>query len=866
MLPAETVRHQGRHFVAGPLFSRNVCMKKVSQKHRRGQQVRNGQDVNRRNFLRLESLEPRLALAAAVTAINDAFQTGIDQPLDSGSPGVLMNDISTTGQALSATVFSCPANGQVEFHSDGSFLYTPNPGFEGQDSFVYSASDGVANSLLAAVTIQVADVNELPVAANDDFTLDENQTLTTTTSVLANDSDPEGSPLTPQLASQPQHGSVTLNPDGTFTYQPEANFHGLDGFSYLVSDGTEVSAVATVTISVNAVNDLPVATNDEYTLDEDAVLNVAATGLLGNDSDSDGDPLTATLVAGPQHGTVTLNADGSFIYTPAADFNGVDGFSYQAGDGTASSDVASVTINLTPVNDAPASAADAYEIAEDNVLMVSANGVLGNDADIDSASLTVALGANPTNGTVTLAADGSFVYTPNADFAGADSFTYIASDGELPGSETTVTITVTPVNDKPIAEDDAYVTDENQALQISAPGVLANDGDLDDDALTASVITGPTNGTLTMAEDGSFLYTPNAGFAGTDTFTYAAEDGAEAATAVVTITVNDVVQPPLTHGDAYNVAEDMALDISAAWGVLANDFDPQGLAMTAEVVTPPEHGELTLNSDGSFSYVPDANFFGNDSFTYRAINASGEMSEGTASIVVQTVNDAPTAGDDSFTVAAGGVVQTTAATGVMTNDADIENGPLTATLLNGPAHGSIEFSADGSFTYTPAADYTGGDEFLYQLNDGIANSNVARATIAIMPAIESENTRPTAVNDAFTLPADAPLTVAANGVLANDTDAQGDALLASLFAGPQHGTLALNADGSFTYSPEAGYVGTDSFLYRVNDGALSSALAAVTLRIEANPEAALSPDADAGDGMLTVGEDPANDCVLTDWA
>lgn len=1034
-------------------------MKKFSQKSRRQQagkrQVRNGQDVNRRNFLRPEQLESRLAMAAAVTAINDAFETGIDQPLDVGSPGVLMNDISTEGRALSASLFSGPSNGQVEFKPDGSFMYIPNAGFEGQDSFVYSANDGTENSLLAAVTIQVAGgqaplaaddlftlnedetisipgvagvlandghaesatvelvsgpasgnltlsadggfeyvpvadwsgevsftyratnsfgtseatvtlqvaaVNDLPLAANDDFTMDEDGTLTTTTSVLANDSDPEGATLTPQLASQPLHGSVTFNPDGTFTYQPEANFHGIDGFSYLVSDGIDVSEVATVTISVNSVNDAPVAANEEYTIAEDSVLDVAATGVLANDTDIDGDSLTATIVAGPQHGTVTLGADGSFTYTPAANFSGIDGFSYQAGDGTASSDVASVTINVTPlndppvavndeyttaedtelaieipgvllndldpengpltptlvnppqngtvtlgsdggmiytpnadfhgldgfsytvsdgeltsevasvtitvtpVNDAPVSVADAYEVAEDNALIVGTGGLLSNDTDIDSPALTVVIGANPANGTVELAADGTFTYTPNADFAGEDSFTYIASDGELTGSETTVTITVTPENDKPLAEDDSYSTDENQPLQISAPGVLTNDSDIDGDTLTASIVTGPTNGALTMAEDGSFLYTPNAGFAGTDTFTYAAGDGTEAATAIVTITVNDVVQPPLTHGDAYNVAEDMALDISAAWGVLANDFDPQGLTLTAEIVTPPEHGQLTLNSDGSFHYVPAANYNGSDSFVYRAVNSQGELAEGTASIVVQSVNDAPNAGDDSFAVAAGGVVQTTAATGVLANDTDIENEPLTATLLLGPAHGAIEFAADGSFTYTPDAGYVGSDEFVYQLSDGMTNSNVARASIAVTPAIESPNVRPTAVNDAYTLMADAPFTVEASGVLANDVDAQGDALLASLFAGPQHGTVALNADGSFTYSPAAGYVGTDSFMYWVSDGALSSALAAVTLRIEANPEAALKPEANADDSMMSVGDDAAFDCVLADWA
>jgi len=519
------------------------------------------------------------------------------------------------------------------------------------------------------------------------------------------------------------------------------------------------------------------------------------------------------------------------------------------------------------VNDAPVSMADAYEVAEDNVLTIGEGGLLANDSDIDNSSLTVTLGIGPAHGTVELAADGTFIYTPSADFAGADSFTYLASDGELAGNETTVTITVTPENDKPIAEDDAYTTDENQPLQISPAGVLANDSDLDGDALTASVFTGPANGTLTLSADGSFLYTPNTGFAGTDTFTYAANDSSEAATAVVTITVNDIVQPPLTHGDAYSVAEDAVLNVGVSRGVLANDFDPQGTTITAEVITPPQHGQLILQADGSFQYTPNANYHGSDSFTYRATNAAGESTEGSASIVVETVNDAPDAGDDSFTVAAGGSLQTTAATGVQANDSDIDSSPLTTILLQGPAHGTLDIAADGSFTYTPAAGYTGADEFIYQLNDGMANSQVARASIAVTPAIEApQNTRSNVHNDHFAVTADMPLTVNADsGVLVNDHDAQGDVMLASLFGGPQHGTVVLNTDGSFTYTPEAGYLGTDSFLYWVNDGQVQSALAAVTLVIEAEPSG--SPQLVLGD-LDHLHDTGAFDCVLRDdlWA
>lgn len=804
-------------------------------------------------------------------AVNDEYTVAEDTELVVEIPGVLLNDIDPESAALSTTMVSPPQHGTVTLGSDGKLVYMPAADFNGVDGFSYTVSDGELTSAVASVTITVTPVNDGPVSLADAYEVAEDTVLTVSTGgVLDNDSDIDSASLTATLGTGPANGTVAFNSDGTFVYTPNADFVGEDSFTYTASDGELSGAEMSVTITVTPVNDGPLSVADAYEVAEDNVLMVGEDGVLGNDSDVDSSPLTATLGTGPTNGTLALNSDGTFAYTPNADFAGEDSFTYIASDGESAGVETIVTITVTPVNDGPVSVADAFEIAEDNVLMVGEDGVLANDSDVDSSPLTVTLGTGPANGTVELASDGTFTYTPNADFAGEDSFTYIASDGELSGTETTVTITVTPENDKPLAEDDAYATDENQPLQIDPAGVLANDSDLDGDVLTASIVTEPTNGTLALAADGSFLYTPNLGFAGTDTFTYAANDATDAATAVVTITVNDVIQPPVTNGDAYNVAEDMALDISAAWGVLANDFDPQGTAMTAEVVTPPQHGQLVLQSDGSFQYTPNANYNGPDSFTYRAINAAGETTEGSASILVQTVNDAPNAGDDSFTVAAGGVLTTTAATGVQANDSDIDSPSMAATLLQGPTHGTLSFNSDGSFTYTPTAGYFGADEFVYQLNDGISNSNVARASIAVTPAIEAPgNTRSNVHNDHYILQADSPSTVAAeSGVLLNDHDAQGDVMLASLFAGPQHGSVVLNGDGSFTYTPNAGYVGVDSFLYWVNDGQLQSALAAVTLVIEAAPAGEEQlPQLVIGDVDHSHDVD-AFDCVLADglWA
>jgi VCBS repeat-containing protein len=288
--------------------------------------------------------------------------------------------------------------------------------------------------------------------------------------VLGNDADPDGDPLTAALVTGPSHGSLTLNANGSFTYTPAPDYAGIDSFTYRASDGTLTSSLTTVTITVNAVNDAPAAADDAYDTTEDTALTVATPGVLGNDSDPDGNQLSAVLGSGPSHGTLTLNANGSFSYTPAADYDGTDSFTYQASDGTLKSNPAKVTITITAANKAPTAADDAYGTAEDTALTVNAPGVLGNDSDPDHDSLSAVLGSGPSHGTLDLNADGSFTYTPAHNFTGTDSFTDRASDGTLTSSLTTVTITVKAVNDAPTAADDAYTTAEDTDLTVNAPG------------------------------------------------------------------------------------------------------------------------------------------------------------------------------------------------------------------------------------------------------------------------------------------------------------------------------------------------------------------------------------------------------------
>jgi len=267
----------------------------------------------------------------------------------------------------------------------------------------------------------------------------------------------------------------------------------------------------------------PVAEDDAYTTPTDTLLQVPAVlGVLANDMDPQGDLLTAALDVAPSHGTLDLLADGSFTYTPTASFAGLDIFTYHAGDGADSSNVATVEII---VNAAPVAEHDVYSSPEDTPLVVAEPGVLLNDTDMEHDPLTAALDAGPLHGALDLHADGSFIYTPTANFADLDIFTYHANDGLSSSNMAVVTLIITSVNDAPLAADDVYTTPINVPLVVAEPGVLLNDTDVENDPLTAVLDAGPSHGTLDLHADGAFLYTPAPHFIGVDTFTYHAGDG-----------------------------------------------------------------------------------------------------------------------------------------------------------------------------------------------------------------------------------------------------------------------------------------------------------------------------------------------------
>jgi CSLREA domain-containing protein len=277
-------------------------------------------------------------------------------------------------------------------------------------------------------------------------------------------------------------GNVSL-PPGIYTVN--AYFSGV----IPLSNGSTVTLnnsryePSTVTGSLKVTNTPPVAKDHAYSIDEDVTLMVSAPGVLGDASDAEHDPLVAVLVSGPAFGSLTLNADGSFVYTPTLNFNGLDTFTYQASDGTDLSNIATVTIIVNPVNDAPVAKDDAYSVDQKKTLTVLAPGVLSNDTDADGDTLTAVLVAGPVNGTLTLNANGSFTYTPNLNFYGVDTFTYKANDGSDDSNTATVRIMVKRVNQPPICStataNPKTIWPPNKDLWVleSVTGVTDPDGD-----------------------------------------------------------------------------------------------------------------------------------------------------------------------------------------------------------------------------------------------------------------------------------------------------------------------------------------------------------------------------------------------------
>jgi len=588
---------------------------------------------------------------------------------------------------------------------------------------------------------------------------------------------------------------------------------------------------------------VPQTVDDSIILAEDTPTVIDA---LANDINALQPGFIPVIVNAPSHGQVAINADGSFSFRPESDWYGEDSFTYKLSDSRVDSNLSTVTLTVTPVNDAPVAADNSVILAEDSSFTID---LLALSNDIEGDTLASAIVNGPAHGSLSQNTDGSWIYTPDANYNGADSFTYKVNDGELDSNFATVTLTIVPVNDVPTAGDQRLSTDEDMPITGSLLAVAA---DIDSALLQGSIVAGPQHGQVSVAADGSFTYLADANYNGADSFTYKVNDGElDSAIATVMLTVVPVNDTPTAGDQSLTTDEDTPITGS----LLAVAADIDSALLQGSIVVGPQHGQVSVASDGSFTYTPDADYNGVDSFTYKvndgdpltSLRTGLDSAIATVMLTVVPVNDAPTAGDQSLTTD-----EDTPITGsLLAVAADIDSALLQGSIVIGPQHGQVSVAADGSFTYIPDTNYNGADSFIYKVNDGELDSAIATVMLTIIPV----NDAPVASVIAATLLEDGRITL---NLLGSASDVDGDPLSVSV-GNPQHGQLLKNADGSYTYLPQADYNGEDSFSYAVSDGQLDSGPTMVRLTITVVNDAPV-----AQDDTATLDEDHSIQLAIMD--
>jgi VCBS repeat-containing protein/parallel beta-helix repeat protein len=794
-----------------------------------------------------------------ITPVNDAPTASditINATEDTLYSGNLPVATDVEGDTVTYALGVQAANGAVVVNADGSFIYTPTANYNGSDSFAYTVSDGNGGTSTYAVTVNVAPVNDAPSVApvNLGNINEDNSRLITQAELLSGASDVEGDPLTVMnLVLTTGNGALVDNSNGTWTFTPDADWNGAVSFGFEVSDGNATTS-NTANLMVNPVNDAPLVSPVTLgSVNEDNSLVITQANLLAGASDVDGDTLTAinlTLTAG--NGSLIDNANGTWTFVPNADWNGNVAFSFDVSDGTTSTaNTASLAVN--PVNDAPTTTpVTLAPIAEDSgTRLITQAELLANASDVDGPSLsatglTIASG----NGSLVGNGDGTWTYTPAANDDTAVSFSYSVNDSSLTAAGS-ASLDITPVNDAPVANDDSATANEDTAI---TGNVLTNDTDIDSVSLTATLVSGPANGSLLLNSDGSYTYSPNANWNGSDSFTYTANDGSlNSNVATVSITVNAVNDAPIANNDSVTTNEDAPITSN----VVANDMDVEGDTLTVSAVTQGANGTVSF-AGGTVTYTPNANWNGTDSFTYTVSDGNGGFASAAVSVTVNPVNDAPAV----VPITLGNINEDSSRlitqSDLLAGTTDVDGGPLTAinlALVSG--NGTLVDNLDGTWSFNPASNWNGNVSFTFDVSDGFA---VAANTAALIVS---------PVNDAPTA-ADATLSMAENtnysGSLPVAGDAEGDPITYALTTGAANGTAIVNADGSFSYTPNANFYGTDSFTYLANDGALDSNIATITFTVKLVdaplPVAPIDPVSPGGAGEAPVPQAPASEPVL----
>jgi len=729
------------------------------------------------------------AIEDGVTAVDDFASTIEDTSV---TIFVLNNDINGDNDPLQITNVSATASGGTAMlNPDNSITFTPALHYVGNDNFTYTVEDVPAgNSSTATVNVEIHPQDD-SVQANDDiFVLDEDTTVSI--NVAANDFDFDNdTTFTISIVTRPNNGRAIV--DGAtqeIIYTPHDNYNGNDSLVYAYTDPTGNSDTATLSLTINPIEDGVTANPDSVSTAEDTPVTIF---ILTNDVNVDNDILTVTLFQPPPaEGFVMLNGDNSVTFTPVALFTGISTFTYEISDNNTPPSSTTVSVTVVPVNNGIVAIDDVATVNEDNVANID---VIANDVNEDADPLTISISNVPANGTA-IVNGGIVEYSPHTDFNGIDSFEYTISTPDGDTSSAIVTVTVDPVNDPIFAENDNVSTPEDTPITIF---VLANDRNPDNDSMDVISVTSPTLfGVAVFNADNTITYTPNPHQNGIDSFDYTIASPDETDTATVTVNVFSVYDRAIAVDDTATTPEDLAVLID----VLANDSSPDGNTLTVVSVTTPLYGTATIVA-GGVNYVPNPNFHGIDSFSYVVFDGtSNDIAE--VIVTVTPVNDGIIATDDSAVTREDVPV----IINVLVNDVNVDNDALQVSIVTQPTNGSVFILPDGKIRYTPAPDFFGVDTFEYLITSPNNDQDTAIVTVTTVMRLDEY----IAVDDLVTTNKSTNVTIS---LLSNDQNP--DSIVVSSFSitQPDNGIAVIDGN-TVIYSPIDYYIGTDSFVYTVN--------------------------------------------------
>ncbi|EPI4957683.1 tandem-95 repeat protein, partial [Vibrio parahaemolyticus] len=712
---------------------------------------------------------------------------------------VLTNDTDVDGDKLSIESASVPKEqGTVEV-VDGKLVFTPAENFNGDAEITYTVTDGQLTDE-AKVTVTVNPVNDAPtikVDAVESITEDAVNTDTVVATLTVRDTDTPEDQLTVSLENNSNGYFVLVGNDVKLTQagvdavnNDELNLKDLT-ISASVSDGVNPTVSDSDSLIVNRVNDAPTVEN--AIADQELSEDFATYTIDLNDAFKDSDSALNFSVSGNSNVLVSIE-NGIATISPTADWNGSETLTFTATDPSGESISQTVNFTVAPVADI---VADKATVVEDTPTIIK---VLGNDT-FEGDGKVVSLDTNngPANGTVSVNPDGSVTYTPNDNYHGIDSFTYIVTSGGVSES-TTVNVDVTPVNDAPVAKDDTAITDEDTPVTID---VLPNDTDIDGDKLSIQSATVPEAQGKVEIVDGKLVFTPAENFNGHAEIIYTVTDGALTDQATVKVTVNAVNDTPVVES---NIADQ----------ALAEDFTPYTIDLnTAFSDVDNVDGELTFSVSGNSNIqvaivngiatiTPTADWNGSETLTFTATDPSGESISQTVNFTVAPVADIVA---DKATV----VEDTSTVIKVLGNDTFEGDGKVVSLdTNNGPANGTVSVNPDGSVTYTPNDNYHGTDSFTYIVTSG----GVSEST-TVSVDVTPENDAPVAKDDTAITDEDTPVTI---DVLPNDTDVDGDKLSVESASVPkEQGTVEV-VNGKLVFTPAENFNGDAEITYTVTDG------------------------------------------------